>query len=80
MAGSNISVPESLMAELEKAAKSEQRSTEAVAREAIERYLRMKNREKLYAYGEGQARKLGIRERDVPALVEQTRRKAPRGR
>ena len=68
------------MAELEKAAKSEQRSTEAVAHEAIERYLRMKNREKLYAYGEGQARKLGIRERDVPALVEQTRRKTPRGR
>jgi hypothetical protein len=80
MAGSNITVPESLMAELEKAAKSEQRSTEAVAYEAIERYLRTKNREKLYSYGEGQARKLGIRERDVPALVEQTRRKTPRGR
>jgi hypothetical protein len=37
MAGSNITVPESLMAELEKAAKSEQRSTDAVAHEAIER-------------------------------------------
>jgi hypothetical protein len=51
-----------------------------VAHEAIERCLSMKNREKLYAYGEGQARKLGIRERDVPALVEKTRRKTPRGR
>ncbi|MGA2211929.1 MAG: hypothetical protein ABSH31_01540 [Bryobacteraceae bacterium] len=62
------------------AAKSEQRSTAALAHDAIERYLRMKNRENLYAYGERQARKLGIRERDVPALVEQTRRKTPRAR
>jgi hypothetical protein len=51
-----------------------------LAHDAIERYLRMKNRENLYAYGERQARKLGIRERDVPALVEQTRRKTPRAR
>jgi hypothetical protein len=29
---------------------------------AVERYLRLKRREKLYAYGEARAEKLGIRE------------------
>jgi hypothetical protein len=46
--------------------------------DAVERYLRLKRREKLYAYGEGQARKLGIREEDVPGLAEQSRQMAPR--
>ena len=42
--------------------------------DAVERYLRVKRRERLYAYGEGQAKRLGIVEEDVPALVKEIRR------
>jgi hypothetical protein len=75
---SNLRIPEALMAEVQARADAEQRSPEELVLEAVERYLRLKRREKLYAYGEGQARKLGIREQDVPDLVKQTRQTAPR--
>jgi predicted transcriptional regulator len=80
VADSSIRVPEALMAELQKRAEAEQRSPEEVVQEAVERYLRLKRREKLYAYGEEQAQRLGIREEDVPALVKETRQSTPRGR
>jgi len=71
---SNIRVSEALMAELQRAADVEQRSPEEVVEDAVERYLRVKRRERLYAYGEGQAKRLGIEEEDVPALVNEIRR------
>ena len=81
VADSNIRMPGALMVELQKMARDEQRSPEAVVQEAVERYLRQKRREKLHAYGEGQAQRLGIREEDVPELVKQTRRETTeRGR
>jgi hypothetical protein len=77
VANSNIRMPESLMAEVQKRAEAEQRSPEELVQEAVERYLRLKRREKLYVYGEQQARKPGIREEDVPHLVKQTRQTGP---
>ena len=74
MSNSSIRVSESLMAELQRAADVEQRSPEEVVEDAVERYLRLKRRESLYAYGEGQAKRLGIKEEDVPALVKEIRR------
>ena len=69
MSDSSVRVSEALMAELQRAADVEQRSPEEVVEDAVERYLRVKRRERLYAYGEGQAKRLGIVEEDVPALV-----------
>lgn len=81
MSDSNIRVSEALMAELQRAADVEQRSPDEVVEDAVERYLRLKRRERLYAYGEGQADRLGIEEEDVPALVKEVRRDtSPRGR
>jgi len=71
---SNIKISEGLMTELQRAADIEQRSLEDVLGDAVERYLRVKRRERLYAYGEGQAKRLGIEEDDVPALVKEIRR------
>jgi predicted transcriptional regulator len=71
---SSIRVSEALMAELKRAADVEQRSPEEVVEDAVERYLRLKRRERLYAYGEGQAERLGIKEEDVPTLVKEIRR------
>lgn len=79
--GKNTSLPEELLAEVQKAAQAEQRSSDELVAEAVERYLRQKRREKLYAYGEEQAQKLGIREEAVPTLVKQARReRTERGR
>ena len=74
MSDSSIKVSEALMAELQRAADVEQRSPEEVVEDAVERYLRVKRRESLYTYGEGQAKRLGIKEEDVPALVKEIRR------
>jgi predicted transcriptional regulator len=71
---SNIRVSEALMAELQRAADVEQRSPDEVVEDAVGRYLRVKHRERLYAYGESQAKRLGIEEEDVPALVKEIRR------
>jgi hypothetical protein len=71
---SNIKISEGLMTELQRAADIEQRSLEDVLGDAVERYLRVKRRERLYAYGESQAKRLGIEEDDVPALVKEIRR------
>ena len=68
------------MAELQEAATIEHRSAEEVAQEAVERYLRLKRRDKLYTFGEGQAARLGIREDEVPGLVKETRQSVERGR
>jgi predicted transcriptional regulator len=76
---SNIRVSEALMAELQSAADVEQRSPEEVVEEAVERYLRLKCRERLYAYGKGQAERLGIEEEDVPALAKEIRRDTSAG-
>lgn len=54
MSDSSIRVSEALMAELQKEADVEQRSPEEVVEDAVERYLRLRCRERLYAYGEGQ--------------------------
>ena len=75
MADNNIPVPEALLAELQRTAQAEHTSPEALAREAIERLLENRRLQKLYAFGEGQAKKLGIKERDVPRIVKEMRRK-----
>ena len=74
MSDSHIRVSEALMAELQRAADVEQRSPEEVVEDAVERYLRVKRRESLYTYGEGQAKRLGIEEEDVPALYGRLRK------
>jgi predicted nucleotidyltransferase len=75
MADSNLHVPEALMAELKETADAERTSPDALAKEAIERLLENRKLQEIYAFGEGQARKLGIRERDVPRIVKEMRRK-----
>jgi hypothetical protein len=76
----NTTLPEALLSEVRRLAKIEQRSPDEVVQEAVERLLRLKRREMLYAYGEEQAGKLGIRESDVAELVHQVRNETERGR
>jgi hypothetical protein len=76
----NAALPEALLAEVRRLAKIEQRTPDEVVQEAVERWLRLKRREILYAYGEEQAEKLGIQESDVTDLVHQVRSETERAR
>jgi hypothetical protein len=76
----NTVLPEPLLAEVRRLAKIEQRTPDEVVQEAVERLLRLKRREILYAFGEQQAVKLAIQESDVPELVHQVRSETERGR
>lgn len=76
----SATLPGELMAEVRKLAQAEERTPNDVVQEAVERLLRSKRRQRLYEYGEGQARKLGIKESDVPRLVEEARQNQSRER
>jgi hypothetical protein len=69
-----ITLPEVIMAEVEKLAQKEQRTPIQIVQEAVTRLLADKKLQELYAFGESQARNLGISEGDVPELVKQVRR------
>ena len=69
----SVKMPSSLLAEVQAAANEEHRSPDELVREAIERYLRDRRWQRLLAYGEQQARSLGLTDADVPRLIEEYR-------
>ena len=68
-----VKMPSSLMAEVQAAAEEENRTREELVREAVERYLKDRRWQRLLAYGEQQARALGLSDADVPRLIEEHR-------
>jgi hypothetical protein len=77
----NVNVPESLLAEVEKAAHEENRSAEDVVKNAIERYLEARGWQKFVENNECRARLKGIGEGDVERLIAEARREGEqRGR
>jgi metal-responsive CopG/Arc/MetJ family transcriptional regulator len=69
-----VKMPSSLLAEVQEAANEEHRTREELVREAVERYLKDRRWQRLLAYGEQQARSLGLSDTDVPRLIEEYRR------
>ena len=67
-------IPPALLAEAKELASAEHITVDAFVQEAMERRLRQHRRQKLYAYGEEQARKLGIRQEDVERVVHEFRK------
>jgi metal-responsive CopG/Arc/MetJ family transcriptional regulator len=76
----NTSLPGELMAEVRKLAQAEDRSPDEVVQEAVERYLQSRRLKEIFAHGEERGQRSGIRENDVPAVVEQWRQEHPDGR
>jgi len=68
-----VKMPSSLLAEVQEAAKEENRTREEVVREAVERYLKDRRWQRLLAYGEQQARALGLSDADAPRLIDEYR-------
>lgn len=70
----NISLPKSLLAAADKRAKGEFRSRSELFREAIRTYLLDRQEwERLFAYGESRAKKLGLKSKDVEKLIGEYR-------
>jgi hypothetical protein len=61
------------MAELEKVARTQDRTVSQVLADAVDRYLKDEQWQSLKAYGQGRARARGITEADVPRLIAETR-------
>ncbi len=69
----HASVPPALLTRAQEAAQDDHTTLDALVETALELKLQARRRQKLYAYGEGQARLVGIREEDVPRMVEEWR-------
>jgi metal-responsive CopG/Arc/MetJ family transcriptional regulator len=68
-----VSVPSALLAEIQAAALEEQRSTDDLVQDAVQRYLENRRWQRLLAFGEAQARSLGLAESDVQRLIAESR-------
>lgn len=75
-----IPIPPALVEEIQAAANEEKRPAEEMLREAIERYLRNRRWQRIFAYGEERARVLGLSEEDIPRLIAESRQEQRQGR
>ncbi len=70
----NISLPPQMAEEAEAVAKKEARTKSELVREALRQYLWSAKWNRLQAYGQDKAQKMGIREEDVERLVDKVRK------
>jgi len=71
-AGNNISLPEPLLAEVQRAAQAERRSVDELLTDAVKRYLDDRSWTSLLDYGSERANALRIRESDVDRLISES--------
>jgi len=69
----DIKVPESLSEQVERAARTENRTPDAFIQEAIEKHLLLKRHRALQEYGRANAHETGITEADLPRLIAESR-------
>jgi hypothetical protein len=69
----HASIPAALLTEAEQAASAVHVSVDEWVRDAMQRRLREERRQRIYAYGEQQAKKLGIKEEDVERIIHEFR-------
>jgi len=67
-------LPISLMTEVEKLARAQDRTVSQVVAEAVGRYIKEVQWQSLKAYGRERALVLGLTEANVPRLIEESRR------
>jgi hypothetical protein len=70
----HATIPPALLTQAEEAAQQEHISLDALVSDAMERRLRDRHRQNLRAYGEAQARKIGVTsEEDVDRVIHEFR-------
>jgi hypothetical protein len=70
----NIHLAEPLLAELEGAARSQQKTPDELAGEAVQAFLRKRRLQDIFTYGEQKGTESGIPEEDIPEVVHEWRR------
>ena len=73
-------IPVSLMAEVERVARAQERTVSQVLADAIDRYVKEEQWQSLKADGRERARAAGLTEADAQRLVEGSRREIGQGR
>ena len=68
-----LSIPPALLAQVRAIADEDHRLPVEVLSEAVERYLRERRWQKIFAYGEQRAQALGLTEADIPRLIGEYR-------
>jgi hypothetical protein len=74
----HASIPTALLADAYRLAEAEHISVDELVRDAMQRRIGELRRQNLYAYGEAQAQKLGIREEDIERIVHEHREEMTR--
>ena len=69
----NLSLPGELLQDADRVAKLQYRSRSDLMREALRRFINIARFEELNAYGERQAKKLGLKPTDVNRLIAEVR-------
>lgn len=72
-ASNNFSLPEPLLAEIQAAARAEDRSVNEVLTDAVKRYVEERSWTKLLSYGAERAKALGVKESDIDRLIAESR-------
>jgi len=73
-------IPGSLMAEVERVAREQEKTVSQVVTEAVDRYVKDEQWQRLKTIGRDRAGALGLTEDDVPRLIEESRRENGQGR
>ncbi len=69
-----------VLIETERIVRAEQITVDQFVEDAMERSLKARRRQALYAYGEAQARQLGVDQEDVERIVHEFRQEEQQGR
>ena len=67
------SLPDGLMAEIERIARAQARSVDEVLAEAVDRYVKDQQWEAVKRYGRAQSSERGLTDNDVPRLIAEFR-------
>jgi len=67
-------IPISLMTEVERVARAQERTVSEVLAEAVDHYIKGEQWKSLKAYGRERAHARGLTEADVPRLIAESRR------
>jgi metal-responsive CopG/Arc/MetJ family transcriptional regulator len=70
----SLTLPPSLLDEVERLAQREGKSADELMQEAVRRYVLRRRFRELQDYGAEQARNLGVQEEDVERLIHEYRR------
>ena len=73
MTPKNVAIEPELFARVTEEAAAEGTTADAIANEAMKRYLAVRRLDRLQRYGQKQAEELGITEDDVPRLIAESR-------